>query len=511
MEQGPGTSGLPALPGACTDGKAPVGRLVHLTREEYDRTVKDLLGDDSRPAAAFPADLERDGFAVGVGIAPLLLQGYLDAAEKLAERARARLSELAPCAGPEAPCATAFIERFGLRAYRRPLEADERARLEEVYKVGAAAGGHAFGMGAIMQAALSSPKFFYRAEIDPAGARAGATVALAPYEVASRLSYFLWKSMPDEALFEAARQGQLATAGHVAAQARRMLADPRARGSVRLLLEQWLELEGVGRMDKDRKLFPFFSSQAAVALGASLEAFTDSVLLDGDGKLETLLQSPVAFINAKVAPFFGVTASGDTFEARTLPAAERPGLLAHPALLGLTSKPNQTDPVHRGKLVRERLLCEPLPPPPPNVDTTIPDPKPGESTRTRFTRHTTDPACGGCHRLIDPIGFGFEAYDAVGRLRDKDNGAAIDARGEVVQGGDAAGTFVGLAGLTERLARSQQVRACAAEQVLRHALGELVVAEVMCDVQGIATAPTFKDMLLAAAGSRALLQRTVSQ
>jgi hypothetical protein len=318
--------------------------------------------------------------------------------------------------------------------------------------------------------------------------------------------------MPDDVLLEAARRGELSTQAQVAAQARRMLKDARARDSLQLLFAQWGELGGIARLEKDRKLFPFFTAEAAAALAASLRATIDHLLWDGGVVVETLWTSPVAFVNARLGPFYGVPASDDALTRITLPAADRPGLLAHPGVLSLLAKPNQSDPVHRGKFVRERVLCEPLPEPPPNIDTTIPDPRPGESTRARFARHSSDPACAGCHKLIDPIGFAFEAYDAVGRLRREDNGAAIDARGEIQGGGgDAAGTFTGLAGLAEKLAASAQVRRCVAEQVLRHALAEIVAGDLRCDLDALARAPSVLEMLVAATGTTSFSTRRVSE
>lgn len=507
-----GGGGKPAPPAAvaCNDLAPAPGMLRHLTRTEYDNTIRDLLHDDSAPATAFPPDIEREGFAVGEAVSPLLFQSYLEAAERLAERARPRLSALLPCpASMGEGCARQFIERFGLRAYRRPLSTDEKARLLAVYQAGAATGGFEAGALAVIQGALSAPQFLYHTELDPNGASAGQRIAVQSYEMASRLSYFLWRSMPDETLFAEAAAGRLNTREQIGAQARRMWRDPRARRTVHDFHEQWLELGGLAALAKDTKLFPFFSSSSARALGESLTAFVDEVVWTRDGRIETLLTSPVVFVNAATAPFFGMTATGTSLRAQERPD-ERAGVLSHPALLALRSKPNQSNPVLRGTFVRERFLCQPLPPPPPDVDTTVPDPVPGQSTRARFARHSENPSCGGCHALIDPIGFGFEGYDAVGRVRARDEGGApVDARGTVTGAGDADGAFTGVTGLARQLAASRTARHCVAEMVFRYALPALPSRTLACEA-GALTGDRFEDVFLAVTTSAAFTSRAIS-
>jgi len=457
--------------------------LLRLTRDEYDNTVRDLLGDDTRPGQAFPADAE-GGYDLGATVSPLQFELYMNAAEGVAARAVAeRLPSLLPCdptdIGDDA-CALELIDELGARAYRRPLSAGQRDRLMTVFDFGKSE-GFENGIRLVISAMLQSPAFLYRIEAGSAlGAGDGSIVALDGWERATKLSYLLWSTMPDEELFAVAAAGGLDTPDAVAAQARRMLEDPRARGAVRRFVTQWLHLDVAG-VEKDPELYPEFDDALRESMAASIERFLDHVVWEQNGSLTELLTADYAFVDERLAAVYGVEGvTGDELVRVELDGMERRGLLTHPGLMSVLSLPNQSSPVERGAFVRQQLFCQFLPPPPEGLVVVPPDPDPTMSTRDRFIAHREDPACAGCHRLMDPIGFGFEHYDAIGAFRlSEENGQPVDARGELVET-DTDGNFEGAVELTDRLAESEMVRRCVTQQWFRFTFGRIESAEDQC-------------------------------
>jgi len=491
--EGPGGDGVIGSNGQPLDcsikstGEAPLSRL---TRSQYGRTVSDLLGLDARSAAeAFPADESTNGFAVGQSVSPLLTEAYAKAAEELASKAVARLDLLLPCdpgADGEQVCAQAFIKHLGRRAFRRALREDELAGLSSVFSVGRADAAFKDGAALVIEALLSSPSFLYHVDSVDVTKVTG-PARLSSSSLASRLSYLVWGSMPDDVLLDAADSGELDTDAGLIAQAERMLkAKPEAaKLGFREFYAQWLGLSNLDTLERDRTLFPDYAPDQAQALRSSIESQIDHAVWQDAGDLTELLLSENAFVNERIAGVFGVTASGEELTATSLPAAQRRGILTHPALLAVLSKPNQSDPVIRGKFVRERLLCQQLPPPPANLAIVAPDPAPGLTTRERFAEHSDNPSCVGCHRLMDPIGFGLEHYDALGRYRETEEALAIDARGEVLDGKDASGTFDGAIELSEMLAASDEVAACVATQFFRYALSRTETDADLCSLSRV--------------------------
>jgi hypothetical protein len=474
--------GVPA--GLCGDAQTGPSSLRRLTAAQYDNTIADLLGIASHPSAEFTPD-ERAGLFKSNGNAPvsqLQVDHYQSAAEDLAAQATADLGALLPCdpAGlGEDECARAFIEGLAPRAYRRPLSDLELERLFAVYATARDEGDFANGIRVVLAAVLQSPFFLYHvefggadAEVDPAS---DAVVALDDYELASRLSYFLWDTMPDEELFAAAEAGDLSTEDGLREQADRMLADPRADAALASFTLQWLGVDGVTMVEKNAEVYPAFSPDLAQAMAAETAAFATWVLREGDGKLETLLTADFTVTeDPGLLALYGATLPADHTPGDPVPldATQRAGLLTHASVLARHAHANQTSPVHRGKLVRENLFCTLLPPPPPDADTTPPDPDPNATTRERFEQHRADPDCAGCHALIDPIGFGFENYDGIGAYRTMEGTLPVDASGEIT-GVDVAGTFVGAVELAGMLAQSDQVQECMTKQWFRFALGRI--------------------------------------
>ena len=452
-------------------GDSPIRRM---TRRDYDNTVHDLLNDETRPARLFPAEEESLGFnnnAVALGVTELLAGHYLDAAELLAAAAAKDLPSLLGGCDPETEgekvCARQFIEHSGAFIYRRPLAVDEVDILVAVFKDAREQFDFETGIRLTLTTMLQSPHFLYRVELGAPIPGATGVVKVAPYELASRLSYLLWGTMPDTELFAAAATGRLENRGDVEKQARRMLADPRAREVVRDFHAQWLKLGHIEEVEKDPDVFPDFDPKLRPLLRAEADAFLDSVIWDGQGDLDTLLLAPYTFLNGELADYYGLEGpSGEAFEKVELPEGRGSGILTQGGLMAVLAKANQTTPVLRGKFIREHLLCQIIPPPPDNIDITPPDVDPNLPTRERFAMHSADPTCAGCHSLMDPLGFGFEHFDGIGKWRDIEAGQPIDATGNL--GKD---TFDGVPELAALIVDSAEVEGCMTLQWFRYAYG----------------------------------------
>jgi hypothetical protein len=482
---GPRGSTFDPGPASCADATLAPTTLSRLTRVEYDNAIEDLLGDTSGAATGFAPDDVTTGFEVGGAVAPLLAEQYLEAATGIAARATEDLVGLTGCTTEGEACARAFVTAFGRRAYRRPLSEDEVAGLVEVYRIGAELEGHRAGIQVALEAMLVSPSFLYHVEGTGPMAAAGVTLPLTGFELASRLSFFLWRSVPDDELLDAAESGELELPEGLEAHARRMLEDGRAERGLMDFHRQWLGLDRMSVVERDATLYPEFSRELASDMRTSLELMIRDVLA-GSGALDELFRGDFAYVNERLAPIYGLSGiTGTELRRVAVDPDRRAGLLTHPAMLTMLGKSNQSDPVHRGIFVRERLLCQHLPPPPPGLMVTPPDLQPGLTTRERFAQHRSDASCASCHRLIDPIGFGFESFDALGRFRTEEEGLPIDASGEIVDGGDANGPFDGVVELSERLAQSDAVRACVSRQWFRYALGRVETNEDRCSLESM--------------------------
>lgn len=470
-----GASGATSLPPDAPPAFAPVRRLTHI---EYDNTVADLLGDKSAPAEKFTADVAQDGFtnnANALSVSPALAEQYLAASDALSKAATANLTGLLGCdpASGEQACVQQFIRDFGKRAWRRPLTTEEQTRLFTVFS-NARADSNALDVSVqmVVQVLLQAPQFIYM--LEPSSMAAGSVMPLDSWQVATRLSYFLLGSLPDATLFAEAEKGALTSAEQVAAQARRLLQLPRARDRIGLFFEEWMQLRNVDRLQKDPTLFPNYTLELGPLLQKQVELFATTVILDQGGTAADLFTAPYTFMVPQLAPLYGMApgASSD-FTRVDLDPTKRAGILTHAGILASLAKANQTDPVHRGKFVRERLLCQTVPPPPVNANITPPVVAPGSTTRQRFTQHRTNPTCAACHTLMDPIGLGFEHYDALGQWRDTDQNLPIDATGEI-SGSDVDGPFDGALALTQKLAQSQEVKDCLVQTWFRFAHGRTV-------------------------------------
>ncbi len=507
-------------------------RIRRLSRLEYENTLRDLglLGADEAVVDSLTGDViiagKMRGFLIGGAVDESLARDLLQTATTVAEHAVVDPSALLGCtpttAADETSCVADFIAEFGRRAYRRTLTTQERDELLAVYASARATVDFAGSVQTLLIAILTAPDFLYLLEHDPDDAEVGDVVAVAGPELASRLSYFLWDSMPDEELLAAAEAGDLDDAAAVEAQARRMLADPRADRAIRRFLVEWTFVDGLAHAAKDPTQYGWFTPELAGDLRTSLLTTLESTLRGPEPTLAAFLAPSTMFVNEAIAQAYGIEGvSGDAFVEVEVDADQRPGLLTHPAVLALAAKATRADPIARGLFVREQLLCADLPPPPATdengdpIDFDVPAPEPGVTNRERFFEHTASPSCSGCHTLLDPIGFGFEHYDAVGRYREIDeNGNDVDASGEVIAAGDLDGTFDGASELLARMGGSQHVAECVATQWFRYSLGRREGAADGCTTDTIAQRFVESDMniqelLIAIATSDALRYRRV--
>lgn len=431
--------------------------LVRLTLRQYDATVRDLVGVDSAVArTSFSADVRLGEsidtrFTAGAPVSPLVAKQLMLGAESIADEVD--VQALSDCDGGDA-CVDAFVLEFGRRGFRRPLADGEAEVLHAIYD---AEPSHDAGVRAVVQAVLQSPAFLYLLLPDTQDAAPGDIVALDDWAVASRMSYFLWGTMPDADLFAAADDGALSSDEGIRSELARMLADPKAEAGVREFYDAVIELDFVETITKDATAYPEFSTELAGDLHESLWLGLRALHLEGDGTLGSLIDAVPLYANDRIAAYYGLSGTGsEAFE----PVAEVGGLLSHPGMAALLSKPGETAIVERGLFVRGALLCAPLPPPPPGVEPELPEGGDWDTPRERLAQHREDPACAGCHNLIDPIGYAMENLDADGRTRELwPSGVPIDASGELLLGADAY-AFEGLPGLESALSDQPLYEAC---------------------------------------------------
>ena len=339
----------------------------------------------------------------------------------------------------EGPCAQKILRQLAERAYRRSATDTDVADLMTFYDAGHRDGGFEAGLRQALTALLADPEFLYRAETPPQGIVAGNTYRISDLELASRLSFFLWSSLPDEELLRAARNGDLRDNAKLAVQVRRLLADPRSQTLASNFAFQWLNMAKLGEIQPDVALFPMLNGDVRADFREELMLFVDSVFRENRSVLE-LLSGDYTYVNERLALLYGLRdVKGDRFRRVALTDSKRFGLLGKGAVLMVTSYPNRTAPVLRGAFVLERLMGTPPAAPPPNVGN-IQENKEGSKPLTMkeiMAVHRSKPSCNGCHGIMDPLGFALEGFDAVGQERTKDrfsSGIPVDSLGELPDG-----------------------------------------------------------------------------
>jgi len=416
-----------------------------LTAAQYGNAIRDIFGKDINVPPAIEADAVIDGFvAIGSSvstISPSGVEKYEKAALAIAQQViaddahKSLVLKCKPTGPDDMACAKETVTRIGRQVYRRPLQDAEITRLTNIFmQASAALGGFDRGLEYAIAALLQSPHFLYRPQVgenDPANA---GQVRYTSLEMASRLAFFLWNSTPDDELLTAAEQGALVTDAGLETQIERMLASPRAHDGLRAFVTDWLKLRELDHLSKDPTLFTYFSPELGPAAREETLRLFEHLVFELDTDVREVLTTRQTFVNAKLASMYMIPSPADEgFSLVEFPAdSPRTGLLGQVSILALHSHPRSTSSTLRGKFIRESLLCDVIPPPPANVNTGLPEPSVTARTlRERMQPHLTDPVCKSCHVLMDPIGFGLENFDSIGRYRTKELDATIDPAGDL--------------------------------------------------------------------------------
>lgn len=459
VERGPEPSVAPAPP-----------VLRRLTDAQYRNAIRDLFG----PGLVLPSQLEPDvaiGGLLALGasettVSPYGVEQYEAAATTIAEQVLAdpAFVPCTPAGTRDDGCARQVLEPLGRRVWRRPLEPGELDALVGLSGVAAETlGGFHDGLQYGLTALLQSPWFLYRVELgDGSG-------AYTDFEMASRLAFFLWDTVPDDELLDAAEAGELTSTGGLEAQVDRMLADPRAREGVRSFFEDLWGLHELDRTAKDPSVFNAYSPDLKESAREETLRAIDDLVFERDASYRDVFDTPVTFLDRRLAALYGVPAPAAEGFARAIlpPQGGRVGLLGNASILMMEAHPVSTSVTKRGVFVRQTVLCQEIPPPPADVDTSIPEPSEDAPTmRERVARHLEEDSCAACHRQTDPIGLGLETFDGIGAARTHENGARIDTSGDL--DGEPYRTAAELGGL---LARHPTVARCLVQKLSAYGTG----------------------------------------
>ncbi len=477
---GPTTSSDDGSPGAGQGGggdgvmanrELSPARVRRLSADELHNSIRDVFfaGDDTRVGRL------SEGQAAGFDNTYDELTVYLELMESLDALAAAvarsvvdDLDRILPCANDptaQRACASSFVTQYGRRLYRRPLDAAEGDRLLDLYTRASTALSHEEGIATVTHAMLLSPHFLFRTELggEP---DAGRVVALTAYERAAALSYYLWRTTPDDALLDAADDGSLLTDAGMRDAISRMLEDPRAKRTLREFFLRWLQIDPIHAAKDDEG----FTPELAASMQRETELFLDDLLFAGDGKLSALWTSTRSFADARLAALYGVSA--DARDAAhlpiELPSAERSGLLTHASFIASHTPSDEFSPIFIGALIRRNVLCQELVDPPATVPE-LPQ-EPDLSVREKLSLHRDHPACASCHELMDPIGFTFEKYSLSGAFAPSASERGLSGEGALIET-DVDGPVLGAVALSQRLSQSEQVRECFAANVMQYLLG----------------------------------------
>jgi len=505
-------------------GPAPLRRL---SNREYLNALADLFPDQHPTLPELPNDTPVAGFENAAETqqpSDLRIARYQTIADLYAQAATVDTDAVRALVGcsdwslptQAATCAAQMMTLIGARIFRRPLDREEQDRFTARFAAWAAAIDFEGAVRLTLSAMLQSPQFLYRLEPAPATIAPGSIVPVEPYAMASRLSFFLWESVPDDALLRAAAADELRTVEQIGDQARRMLGDDRARRLYWDFHRQWLGLDRIltdEHLVRTPEVDPLWTAASQSSAAQETRLLVENVLMDG-GTFPDLLLSGRAWVNGEVARIYGVTPPSDptAWSEVSLPSTERAGLLTRASFLAGYSHRGGTSPPVRGNAILLRLLCQPPLSPPPGADLSMPvgDPASGPQTnRELFEARTSPPACQACHATLNGFGFGLESYSASGAHQILDNGLPVDARGQI-NGTDVDGPFQGGIELSQALAGSAVVHHCATERWIRYALGraavdaegplvEALAATFLASggdlrqlLVGIVTAPTFR-------------------
>ncbi|HXU82937.1 MAG TPA: DUF1588 domain-containing protein, partial [Polyangia bacterium] len=471
-ETGPGTggggngagpprqTGPDAHPTACM-GRPPEASVLHarmLSPRQYNNTVADLLKVGGNPASAFGggADTQLDDLGA---------ERRANAAASIAHQAAAQLAMWSPCAATVADCKQQIINKIGTNAFRHPLSPVERQQLTALFDAGVKEKDFLTGVEWFLTGVLQSPDFLYQLVRPAPNEKAGTIQTIYGYEMASRLSYFVWDSMPDEKLFAAAAAG-LGDLNSIQQQLGRMVADERFLHGVGSFYSHWLAIESFQELARDDKAF---TTDVVGALGTSLLMSATQLYSTPDPNIASLFSGSSYYLNGTLRAFYGKGSGAADFVATDMPGENRYGILTHPALMAELARPQKTHPINRGLFFRTKLLCQELTPPGGDIPPLPEAPVMGVTTREEVAEHSKNPMCASCHALLDPPGFALEGFDQLGRSRDSENGKPVDTSGTMLNAGDLEGPFTTGEELLSKLADSRTVRGCFAQQYFQFA------------------------------------------
>jgi hypothetical protein len=467
-------------------GRTPLRRLA---LNEYDSSIADLLGvdvfvDGKAPSLGLVIDTSAGGFLNNADVtttSDLHVENFYNTALALAESARVKGKFALPCAAMGAVCAEQFVRDFGLRAFRRPLSQDEVTSYTARFAAGSMGATFEEGLEWVVGRMLQSPHFLYRVELETSGAGPGVVKPLSGYSIATRLSYFLWQTTPDAMLLSAAADGTLDTKEGVAAMVEKMIQTDRFEATLRSFHDQWLDVRSVAEKSKEATIDPPWDSNLKLDLIEEIERFSREVYESG-GSFTELMTANWSFLTPRLAAHYGAVhpnpAAAEEWARVEVP--HRHGLLTMAGFTASHSSANQSNVAKRGAWLRNQLLCTEIGAPPVNPtngEPIVAPPKvPGETTAERFKKHSSDPACFGCHTLIDPLGLPFEYYDEFGRYRDMDEGQPVSAPGEFT-GTSAAGTpFEGPEAFATGFAKLPEAQSCIVSNWFRYGMGRTEAA-----------------------------------
>ncbi|HEY6529878.1 MAG TPA: DUF1592 domain-containing protein [Cellvibrionaceae bacterium] len=489
----------------CNGSETPLPKQLRLlTRTEYRNTVNDLFNITSAVAESLPITDPVGGYdnnAHASAVSESHMGKYWDAAGALADTVN--ISSINTCNQKTTACATTIVDSFGAKAFRRPLTSAERADYVDLFMYASDA---AKGTRYLIRAFLSSPNFLYRSELGNNG-------TLTPYETASLLSYTFWGSLPDATLTTAAANNQLSTPAQLRTQATRLLADAKAKRHMAYFARQWLGAQQVVDINKDLNIFPQLTTSLRSAIDTEFDMFIQDLFFNSNSKFADIYLANYTYANSTLAQFYGLSGASSSF-SKINAGSQRGGVLDMAAVLSSHAQFNQTSPIKRGKFVRERLLCQELPPPPAGLNAKPPALDPSKPTRDRFAAHTSDPSCQNCHQFIDPIGFSFERYDAIGAYRTTENDRSVDESGSLrglINRTDTDVTdYTGTQDLAQILATSTSGSSCLAKQFEVYVTG--TAQPDQCTVQNVVSrwsnkAYVLPELWLEAVSSESFLKR----
>jgi mono/diheme cytochrome c family protein len=454
---------------------------------------QDIKAEGLGPARIPIWNREGDVPTAELSISSLLIDGPYNGRVPEDSPSRRRIFVCEPASASEGGCATRILSALARRAYRRPPTSDDVQTLLGFYQRARSEGTFDAGIRAALERLLVSPDFLFRIEADPAGVARGTAYRLSDVELASRLSFFLWSSIPDDELLDLATRGRLRDAGVLDQQVRRMLADPRARAAlVDNFFGQWLQTRNVWLLTPDANTkFPWFDDNLRTAFVRETELFLDDQLKADRGVAE-LLTADSTFLNEQLARHYGISGVyGSHFRRVTLVDENRWGLLGKASVLAVTSYPTRTSPTIRGKWLLENILAAPVPPPPPDANTNLDESKAGKalSVREMLEQHRANPVCASCHARMDPLGFSLENFDAIGQWRTTDGDATINAAGVLLDGTKVDGP----ASLRRALLAQR-------EQFIRNVTGKLLTYAVGRQMES-SDAPAIRSIVRGAAAN----------